>query len=198
MVIPDVVRMERFLTEFREFEKTGNLPNLTIIYLPQDHLGGGVTSKAHMADNDLALGQLVDAVSHSQFWKDTVIFVNEDDPQNGYDHIDGHRSLCLVVSPYSRAGINHQFYNQTSVLRTMLHIFGLPPMNQQDASMPLMKNCFQLDPDFEPYDVIAANFPLNQAPDPESKQSAVERKWRKIVATVPIERTGNEDRTGRR
>lgn len=190
MTIPDVLRMDRFLKEFREFEKTGGLPSLTIIYLPQDHLGGGVTSEAHMADNDLALGRLVDAVSHSRFWKDTVLFVNEDDPQNGYDHIDGHRSLCLVISPYSRPGINHNFANQTSVLRTMLHIFGLPPMNQQDASVPLMDHCFQDVADLRPYHAIEANYPLNQAPPPKSKQSALERKWREILATVPIERTG--------
>lgn len=190
MTIPDVLRMDRFLKEFRDFEEKGGLPNLIIIYLPQDHLGGGVTSEAHMADNDLALGRLVDAVSHSRFWKDTVLFVNEDDPQNGYDHIDGHRSLCLVISPYSRPGINHSFANQTSVLRTMLHIFGLPPMNQQDASVPLMTHCFQDVADLRPYDVIEANYPLNQAPPPKLKQSALERKWREILATVPIKRTG--------
>ena len=148
-----------------------------------------------MADNDLALGRLVDAVSHSRYWKDTVLFVNEDDPQNGYDHIDGHRSLCLVISPYSRPGINHHFANQTSVLRTMLHIFGLPPMNQQDASVPLMTDCFQETADLTPYDAIAANFPLNQSPPPKSKQSAMERSWRQILATVPIERTGMKTET---
>jgi DNA-binding beta-propeller fold protein YncE/phospholipase C len=190
MVIPDVLRMDRFLAEFREFEKSGDLPNLTIIYLPQDHLGGGVTSEAHMADNDLAVGRLVEAVSQSRFWKDSVIFVNEDDPQNGYDHIDGHRSLCLVISPYSRPGINHDFFNQTSVIRTMLHIFGLPPMNQKDAAMPLMKSCFQDQPDLSAYQAIVPETPLNETPQPKSKQSAVERKWRQILATVPIERTG--------
>ncbi len=195
MTIPDVLRMDRFLKEFREFEKAGGLPNLTIIYLPQDHLGGGVTSEAHMADNDLALGRLVEAVSHSRYWKDTVLFVNEDDPQNGYDHIDGHRSLCLVISPYSRPGINHTFANQTSVLRTILQIFGLPPMNQQDASVPLMTDCFQETADLTPYDALAANFPLNQSPPPKSKQSAIERRWRQILATVPIERTGMKTET---
>jgi DNA-binding beta-propeller fold protein YncE len=190
MMIPDVLRMERFLTEFREFEETGGLPNLTLVYLPQDHLGGGVTSEAHMADNDLAVGQLVEAVSGSRFWKDTVIFVNEDDPQNGYDHIDGHRSLCLVVSPYSKPGVNHSFYNQTSVLRTMLQLFGLPPMNQQDASMPLMTDCFQEVADLKPYRAIEANVPLNQTAKPKSQQSSIERKWRATLATVPIERTG--------
>jgi DNA-binding beta-propeller fold protein YncE len=190
MAIPDVLRMDRFLKEFREFEKNGNLPNFILIYLPQDHLGGGVTSESHMADNDLALGRLVEAISHSRFWKETVLFVNEDDPQNGYDHIDGHRSLCLVISPYSKPGVNSNFYNQTSVLRSMLHIFGLPPMNQQDASMPLMNDCFQPVADLRAFDALPANILLNQAPPEKDKQSAKERNWREILATVPIERTG--------
>lgn len=190
MMIPDVLRMKRFLKEFRQFEANGDLPNLSVVYLPQDHLGGGVTSAAHMADNDLALGQLVEAVSGSRFWKDTLIVVNEDDPQNGYDHIDGHRSLCLVISAYSKTGVNHHFYNQTSVLRTILHVLGLPPMNQQEARSPLMTDCFSNEPDFRPYKALDANFALNQAPQPAAKQSQVERHWRSILATVPIERTG--------
>ncbi len=190
MNIPDVVRMDRFLKEFREFTANDGLPNFCIVYLPQDHFGGGVVSRSHMADNDLALGRLVEAVSHSKYWKDTVIFVNEDDPQNGYDHIDGHRSLCLVISAYSRAGVNHSFYNQTSVLRTMLHLFGLSPLNQQDASMPLMRDCFQASGDFSSYDAIPANFPLDELPPPQEQQSATEKLWRQRLATVPIERTG--------
>ena len=190
MQIPDVLRMSRFLREFREFEKNDGLPSLTILYLPQDHLGGGVTSRAHMADNDLALGRLVEAVSKSKFWKDTLILVNEDDPQNGFDHIDGHRSICLAISPYSRQGVNHHFFNQTSVLRTILHIFGLPPMNQQDASAPLMTSCFRYEAELKPYQAIKANFLLNETPKPAEKQSSTERKWREILATVPILRTG--------
>lgn len=190
MAIPDVLRMDRFLKEFNEFKTNGDLPSLCLIYLPQDHLGGGITSRSHMADNDLAIGRLVEAISNSEYWKDTVIFINEDDPQNGYDHIDGHRSICLAISAYSRSGVNHQFYNQTSVLRTMLHILGLPPMNQQDAAAPLMTECFRDQPDLTPYKAIAANIPLNESPAAQNKQSAVEKNWRGILATVPIERTG--------
>lgn len=190
MVIPDVLRMSRFLKEFETFKQNGTLPNVSIVYLPQDHFGGGVTSGAHMADNDLAIGQLVDAVSHSDYWKDTMIVINEDDPQGGYDHIDGRRSICLVVSAYSKPGVNANFYNQTSVIRTILHIFGIPPMNQQDARSPLMTECFADTADLTPYDVVPANIPLNQKPGEESKQSASEKKWRAILATVPIQRTG--------
>ncbi len=190
MVIPDVLRMDRFLAEFETFKQEGGLANLSIVYLPQDHLGGGVTSAAHMADNDLAIGRLVDAVSHSNYWKNTLILINEDDPQNGYDHIDGHRSICLAVSAYSKSGVNHHFYNQTSAIRTMLHVLGLPPMNQQDGRSRLMTECFGNTADLSPYDAIAANFPLNQRPGEDNKQSAVERKWRNILSTVPIQRTG--------
>ncbi len=191
MQIPDVLRMERFLNEFLKFEADGGLPNFSIVYLPQDHFGGAVTSKAHMADNDLAVGRLVDAVSHSHFWKSTLIIVNEDDPQNGFDHIDGHRSLCLVVSAYSRPGVNHNFYNQTSALRTMMHVLGLPPMNQQDSSAPLMSECFSLsDENEQPYDAIEPTISLSQLPQPSSSQSVAEQRWREILKTVPIERTG--------
>lgn len=190
MAIPDVLRVDRFLKEFREFEKNGDLPNFVLIYFPQDHFGGGVTTESHMADNDLALGRLVDAISHSRFWKESVIFVNEDDPQGGFDHVDGHRSIALVISPYSKPGVNSIFYNQTSVLRTMLHIFGLPPMNQQDASMPLMRECFQEVADLRPYKVIPANSPLDKPAAKDGDQSAIERQWRKTLATVPTQRTG--------
>ncbi|MGL4514269.1 MAG: bifunctional YncE family protein/alkaline phosphatase family protein [Lacipirellulaceae bacterium] len=190
MEIPDVLRVDRFLDELRRFEHEGELPNLSIVYLPQDHFGGSVTSQAHMVDNDLALGRLVEGLSESRFWKHTAVFVNEDDPQGGYDHIDGHRSICLVVSPYSRGGVNHDFFNQTSVLRTILHIFGLPPMNQRDAASPLMASCFDDSPDFSLYKAIVPETPLDQRPKPLADQSTAERQWRAIAARVPIQRTG--------
>ncbi|MEC7565753.1 MAG: LamG-like jellyroll fold domain-containing protein [Planctomycetota bacterium] len=191
MEIPDVLRIQRFIKEFREYEKQGTFPNLSIVYLPQDHAGaGGVTSAAHLADNDLALGQLIEVISHSKIWKETVIFVNEDDPQAGWDHVDGHRSICLVVSPYSKPGVNHHFYNQTSVLRTMLHILGLPPMNQQDASAPLMRECFQTEANLQPYVPLKSSVAVNQKPAAERNWTPLERRWREVLATVPIQRTG--------
>lgn len=188
MNIPDIVRIDRFLREFREFEKNGELPNLTIVYLPQDHFGGPVTSAAHMADNDLAVGMLVEAVSKSRFWKETVIFVNEDDPQNGYDHVDGRRSICLVVSPYTkRKAVVSDLYNQTSVLRTILHIFGLPPLNQRDASSSLMTNCFTEKADFTPYQTIVPKTPIDQR---RTEMTVPEALWRAAVQAIPLKRTG--------
>jgi len=185
--IPDQVRMDRFLEEFREFEKNGHFPNFVLIYLPQDHTGE-MSARAHIADNDLAVGRLVDAISHSRYWKDTAIFINEDDPQNGYDHVDGHRSICLVASPYTkRAKTVSHFYNQTSVLRTILHIFGLPPMNQRDASSPLMTDCFTAKADLTPYSVVKENFSLDDS-DLKKDKSAVAMHWEKVKKSLAIAR----------
>jgi hypothetical protein len=143
-----------------------------------------------MADNDLALGRLVEAVSRSRFWPTTAIFINEDDPQNGYDHVDGHRSICLVVSPYTkRKAVVSEFYNQTSVLRTMLHILGLPPLNQRDASSSLMTACFTEKPDLTPYKALPANFSLDDS-DLKKDTSKEALHWFAIKQTIPIKRTG--------
>ncbi len=165
MDIPDVMRAEIFLRELKGFEESGNLPNLTILYLPNDHTSGTTpgdpTPAAYLADNDLALGRVVAGISRSRFWKDTCIFVDEDDPQDGFDHVDGHRSPCLVVSPYTKRGaVVSQFYNQTSVLHTIERILGLPPMNQMDALAPLMTACFTDKPDLRPYSCLPNRIPL--------------------------------------
>jgi hypothetical protein len=163
MSIPDMLRMDVFLKEFAEYEKNGGFPNLTIVYLPQDHAGGAVTPRAHMADNDWAVGRLVEAISKSRYWKNTVIFINEDDPQAGTDHVDGHRSICLVVSPYSRKrGTVSEFYNQTSVLHTIHRILGVPPMNMKDASSPLMTACFGDGVDLSPYTARKPEQPIDE------------------------------------
>lgn len=190
MDIPDQVRIGRFLEEFRKFEQEDALPNLVIVYLPQDHLGGAVSARSNMADNDLAVGRLVEAVSKSRFWKETVIFINEDDPQNGFDHVDGHRSICLVASPYTKRGaVVSEFFNQTAVLHTILQIFGLPPMNQQDASAPLMSSCFTATPDFRPFKARLNQVPLDEFKDPNT-MSAPELNWERVLARIPLHRTG--------
>ena len=121
------------------------------------------TPRAQLADNDLALGRAVEAVTKSSFGSNTVIFVIEDDPQSGFDHVDGHRSICLVVSPYTKRGqIISTFYNQIGVIHTMEQILGLPPMNQMDASSPLMSDCFTMQPDFTPYTSLPNNIPLDE------------------------------------
>src|SRR5258706_16370475 len=136
-------------------------------YLRSDHPWGGgknaPTPASMAADNDLAVGKLVEAISHSPFWAKTCIFVIEDDPQAGFDHVDGHRSVCWVVSPYTKRGaVVSDFYNQTSVLHTMELMLGLPPMNQMDAMAPVMRGCFRDKPDLKPYTALPNLVPLDK------------------------------------
>jgi len=185
MNISDVQRMDVFLEEFRQFEESGTLPNLIIMALPQDHGSGtspgSPTPRSHMADNDLAVGRLVEAVSKSKFWPKTCIFINEDDPQNGFDHVDGHRSICLVISPYTKRGaVVSQFYNQTSVLHTIERMLGLPPMNQMDALAPLMTDCFTETPDFTPYQALPNNIPLDELNPAMTQLNEKQRVWAEL------------------
>jgi len=165
--IPDLIRADAFLKELDQYDKVGGFPNFTIIHLPNDHTSGGTpgfpTPRAQVADNDLALGRIVEGISKSQFWARTCIFVIEDDPQSGFDHVDGHRSLCLVISPYTkREALVSKFYNQTSVLHTMEQIMGIPPMNQMDAMAPLMTECFTEKPDYAPFVHLKNNIALDE------------------------------------
>lgn len=182
MKVTDQQRIDAWLAEFREYEKKGTWIDFSLLLLPQDHCSGtqpGMpTPAAHMADNDLALGRLVEAISRSKFWAKTVIFVIEDDPQNGFDHVDGHRSLCLVISPYTkRREVISDFYNQTSVLHTMQRILGVPAMNQLDGSAPLMTTCFTHKPDFTPYKARSVKTPLDQLNPPLKGLKGAARHW---------------------
>jgi hypothetical protein len=182
MDIPDVMRAEIFLRDLKKYEQENNLPNMTIVYLPNDHTSGTTpgepTPRAYMADNDLALGQVVEGISKSKFWAKTCIFVIEDDPQAGFDHVDGHRSICLVVSPYTRRGVVvSEFYNQTSVLHTMERILGLPPMNQLDALSPLMTACFTNTPNLQPFTHLPNKVPLTELNPKKDATAPGMRKW---------------------
>src|SRR6202035_1212138 len=152
---PDQLRADEFLREFDEFVKAKGsakeLPQFTLLYLPDDHTGGTrpgkPTPQASVADNDLALGRVVDAVSHSPYWDDTAIFVLEDDAQDGGDHVDAHRSIAFVISKYSPGTaaepyLEHRFYTTVNIIHTMEMLLGLPPMNQNDAYAPAMGSMF--------------------------------------------------------
>src|SRR3984893_2538326 len=132
--IPDQVRIEIWLKEFQDFVRAGKLPALEFVRLPNDHTsgasGGSPTPRAYMADNDLALGRLIEALSKSPFWKSTVVFVLEDDAQSGPDHVDSHRSPLLVISAYNRGKVFHRFANTTDVVATIEDILGLGRMSQ--------------------------------------------------------------------
>jgi len=157
--VPDVVRARVFLQHLKQWEAAGTMPNLVLVQLPSDHTEGTqpgyTTPKACFADNDLAVGRIVEGISHSSFWKTSLIFVVEDDAQSGLDHVDGHRTVALAVSPYIRRGsIDSTFYSQCSMIKTIEIILGLPPMSLFDLIANDMRNSFQAKPDFTPYIAI--------------------------------------------
>ena len=169
---PDQLRADEFLREFDEFVKaratSRELPQFILLYLPNDHTSGTrpgrATPQAAVADNDLALGRVVEAVSHSPYWDDTAIFVIEDDAQDGADHVDAHRSIALVISKYAsqsrkneKAFVDHHFYTTVSMVHTMEELLGLPPMNLFDAHAPLMTPLFSGPGTLPPYDVNDRN-----------------------------------------
>ena len=182
--IPDVYRAGEFLKEFREYEKTNSLPNFMIMLLPNDHTTGTrenfPTPRAQVADNDLALGQIVEAVSKSKFWKETAIFVVEDDPQAGLDHIDGRRTVALCISPYTKRGeVISTHYNQNSILRTIELILGLSPMSQFDMIANPMTDCFTSKPNFSPYTALQNQIPLDEMNPKLSALSGKKKFWAK-------------------
>jgi hypothetical protein len=158
--VPDVVRARIFLRHLKQWETAGSMPNLVLVQLPSDHTEGTKpgysTPRACFADNDLAVGQIVEGISHSRFWRSSLIFVVEDDAQSGLDHVDGHRTVALAASPYIRRGsIDSTFYSQCSMIKTIEMILGLPPMSLFDLIANDMRNSFQAKPDFTPYLAIA-------------------------------------------
>ena len=187
--IPDVIRADGFIRELNAAQSNGNWAAFHLLYLPNDHTGGTPTPRAQVADNDLALGRVVEAVTKSVFGSNTVIFVIEDDPQSGYDHVDGHRSLCLIISPWTkRATVVSTFYNQAGVLHTMEQVLGLPPMNQQDAMAPLLFDCFTNVPNFAPFTALPNNVDLAEGTTSASLGSPAERYWGKRVRKMDFSR----------
>lgn len=175
MKINDQVRAGVWLKDFQEFVRKGNLPALEILHLPSDHTSGAragrPTPKAYMADNDLALGRIVEAVSNSPYWKDTVLFVLEDDAQDGPDHIDSHRSVLLVISAYNKSGLVHRFVNTTDVFATMEEILGLAPLSQFDFYGRPLREIFSAQPDMKPYAALKSEQPLDELNPPEGKNA---------------------------
>jgi YVTN family beta-propeller protein len=156
LTYPDVKRAERFLEEVAEFEQKGDMPRLMILRLPNDHTSGtrpgSPTPTAMVAENDLALGKVVDGLTKSKFWPHLAIFVVEDDAQNGPDHVDAHRTIAYAISPYiKRHTVDSTMYSTSSMLRTIELILGLDPMSQFDAAARPMANAFTATPDLTPY-----------------------------------------------
>lgn len=167
MEVPDVWRAKYIANQIATWEKQGEMPRLILICLPNDHTSGtsagSPTPSATVADNDLAFGQIVEALSHSKFWKEMAIFGIEDDPQNGFDHVSGYRTTAYVVSPYAkRKQVVSTQYSTISMLRTMEQILGMRPMNQFDGAATPMFDCFTDTPDFTPYKSVPNIIPLDQ------------------------------------
>ena len=182
--VPDVYRANEFIKELKQFEKDNNFPNFVIMLLPNDHTSGTrpgrPTPRAAVADNDLALGQIVEAISKSTFWKNTCIFVTEDDPQAGLDHVDGHRTVGLVISPYTKRGkVISRYYSQINMVRTMENVLGIPPMNQFDATAEPMFECFTNQPDFRSYKALPSNIPLDELNPTLQSLAGEELYWAK-------------------
>jgi hypothetical protein len=164
-IIPDVARASIFLADLKQMEAKGQLPNLILLQLPSNHTSGTTpgasTPKAMVADNDLALGQIVDALSHSRFWPKMAIFIVEDDAQNGVDHIDGHRTTAFLASPYARRGhVDSTFYSHQSMLKTIELMLGLPTMSIFDLIATDMRASFTDEPDLTPFTAVAAQHDL--------------------------------------
>jgi YVTN family beta-propeller protein len=162
----DIRRESIFEHDFDSLLQAGAVPHFSTIYLPNDHTSGlargAYSPVAHIADNDLALGRLVDHISHSAIWSQSAIFVLEDDAQDGPDHVDAHRSPAFVISPYIRRNaVNHTMYSTTSVLRTMELILNLPPMSQYDAAATPMYGCFDARPDTTAFNAVPAGIDIN-------------------------------------
>ena len=170
--IPDQKRVDAWLAEFRHFEATDSLPQLTILRLPNDHTAGAradaPTPRAFVADNDLALGRVIEALSRSRYWKSTVVFVLEDDAQDGPDHVDSHRSPLLVISAWNRPGVVHRFANTTDVLATIGQILHLRPLSQFDYFGQPIAGVFAAAPDTRPYRALRPGVPLEERNPPDT------------------------------
>jgi len=163
----DQKRADRFIEELGRFQREGEMPRFIVLRLPNDHTYGTSPGKhtptAMVADNDLALGRVIEALSHSKFWKDTAVFIVEDDAQNGSDHVDAHRTVAFVISPYTKRGfVDSSLYSTASMLRTMELILGLKPMTQFDAAALPMYLSFTPKPDLTPYKHLPVNVDLGE------------------------------------
>ena len=190
LIQSDQSRMDTFEKEFRAFEANGKLPNLMVMSLPSDH-GEGTspaypTPRAMMADNDYALGRLVALVSKSKYWKDTAIVVTEDDSQSGPDHVDGHRTSTMILSPYTKRGyVSSEFLTQVSLHKTMGMMLGYGPLTRFDAIARPATDCFTNTMDLTPYEITPNNIPFDE-PNPGRKtaMTKADKYWADKTASL--------------
>lgn len=166
LTIPDQRRADIWIAELEQFVRRGRMPALEIVRLPNDHTAGAragmPTPRAYVADNDLALGRMIEALSRTPFWRTSAVFVLEDDAQNGPDHVDSHRSPLYVISPWVRAGTVHRFTNTTDVLRTIEELLGMPPLSQFDHFGRPLREIWAATPDLRPWVALTPSVPLTE------------------------------------
>ena len=164
--VPDTVRAARWIEAFRAQAAGDSMPALSILWLPNDHTAGAKpgarTPRAYVADNDLALGQVIETLSRSRYWTSTVVFVLEDDAQDGPDHVDSHRSPLLVVSAWTRTGIVHRFANTTDVIATIDRILTLGALSKYDYFGRPLTGVYAAKPDPTPYVALRPQVPLTR------------------------------------
>jgi hypothetical protein len=166
--IPDQFRVDLWMQDFNKDVASGSVPALSILWVMDDHTGGPPTPDAEQADNDLAVGRIIDYISHSKVWSSSAVFIEEDDAQNGVDHVDGHRSPGYIVSPYvvQNGPADHTYYTQVNMTRTIEQILGPPPMNQFDLVASPMRTAFvEGEPpaeNFKPWTHVPNQVPLDQ------------------------------------
>ncbi len=193
--IPDIYRFQLWK---QHFEKDGPA-NFNMLWLSSDHTGGAPDARAQVADGDLAVGKVVDEISHSKYWKDSAIFVVEDDSQDGADHVDGHRAPVQVISPWAQHGkVNSTYYSQINMVRTIEQILGAQPLNQKLAAATPMFDAFQSKPDLTPFTTLPNQIPLTEqvTPAPACGQDTTPASERRCGAVEPGHRA--DVREGRR
>jgi YVTN family beta-propeller protein len=180
MSVKDEERAKYFADRLKEWEDENSMPQYIMMLLPDDHTygvsPGTPTPESMVSDNDYGLGLVIEALSHSKFWKETAVFVTEDDPQSGRDHIEGHRTICLVISPYARRGYtSHVHYSVPSIYKTMELILGVKPMYKYDDHAPAMYDVFTTEPDFTPYDAVPPQVPYEITPSYEELPAEIKK-----------------------
>jgi hypothetical protein len=195
MAIPDQFRIDIFKKEFEELWESGKdtLPQVLTVIIPNDH-GAGERPEAgypfresYEADNDLAVGRIIEFLSHTPYWKSMAIVITEDDAQNGVDHIDAHRSVLMVVSPFAKRNfVSHTHYSFGSIFKTFWNVLGLPYLNQYDAGATDLAEMFTEKPDFSPYIALPVDkriFDPQKALDPLDK----EFDWKQLQNSPAID-----------
>lgn len=195
MAIPDQFRTDLFIKEFNERWGKGGLPPVLTLMLPNDHgsserpHAGFPYQASYMADNDLAIGRTIEFLSRTPYWKNMAIFITEDDPQGGVDHVDAHRSLLMVISPYTKKNyIGKWHYSFGSIFKTFWHILGVPYLNQYDAGATTLADLFTETPDFTPYNAIPADLKVF---DPHKALTPIDEKfdWKAFAASEELDKT---------